>query len=238
MSEQFANFATSTISASMDGTTDPITFTVVSATDFPGSGDFRVLIEAEILKVTGVSGADFTADRAQEGTAKVAHASGSQVSHVLTAGGLTAAITGGGGAAVDDPQEFVYDSTPPALDLSGSPGNVSISPTFNQPGSLPSWVNSSGDISEAGLYRIAWNIAWASNPSTNGAWALQGDFYAPFVAQPYRIGTNYTIMNQVFEEIFALASGDVPYAFSASLDFDTTTSALLNVSPTITRLVH
>ena len=53
-------------------------------------GDFRILIESEIMKVTGVSGTTMTVARHQEGTSAAAHMSGTDVKHILTVGALDA----------------------------------------------------------------------------------------------------------------------------------------------------
>jgi hypothetical protein len=85
MAEQFKNLASSTLSADIDDSTTSIS--VVSAMGFTG-GDFRILVDSEIMKVTGVSGTTFTVVRHQEGTSATAHSNGATVKHVLTAGAL------------------------------------------------------------------------------------------------------------------------------------------------------
>lgn len=75
-------------SLNIDGSTDPVTLTVASSSSFPAVGNFRILIDSEILLVTSVSGANFTADRAQEGTSIASHLIGATVTGVLTAGSL------------------------------------------------------------------------------------------------------------------------------------------------------
>ena len=100
MAEQFANGAQTSLSAGVNNVDTAIT--VVSATGFPTTGNFRILIKAEasytdeICTVTGVSGATFTITRASEairGTqAASTHNSGAEVIHVLTAGGLASNI--------------------------------------------------------------------------------------------------------------------------------------------------
>lgn len=87
MAEQFKNLASTTLSAGIDD--DDLSFDVASAMGFTG-GDFRILIDSEIMKVTGVSGTTFTVVRAQEGTQAASHTSTTPVYHVLTAGALDA----------------------------------------------------------------------------------------------------------------------------------------------------
>jgi hypothetical protein len=90
MPEKFANNAVSQINeiGGIDGMTDPIGFTVVDASSFPSDGNFRILIDSEILLVTSVAGNDFTAERGMEGTVPVAHDHGATVRHIFTAGAL------------------------------------------------------------------------------------------------------------------------------------------------------
>jgi hypothetical protein len=61
---------------------------VNSTANFPTSANFRILIESEIMLVTGVSGTTYTGTRGQESTAAVAHTSGVPVVHILTSGAL------------------------------------------------------------------------------------------------------------------------------------------------------
>lgn len=88
--EQFANKAASNLASSI-GSGDT-TLSVVSASAFPASGNFRILIDSEIILVTAVSGTTFTVTRGAESTSAASHASGAAVTHILTAGGLNAAL--------------------------------------------------------------------------------------------------------------------------------------------------
>jgi hypothetical protein len=87
MAEQFKNLASTTLSGDIDDSTTSIS--VASAMGFTG-GDFRILVDSEIMKVTGVSGTTLTVARHQEGTSATAHTNGATVKHVLTAGALDA----------------------------------------------------------------------------------------------------------------------------------------------------
>lgn len=91
--EQFANNAQSTLSAAI--TSGATALTVASAGAFPSVPQFRIIVEDEIMLVTGVSGTTFTVTRGVEGTAAAAHATTTggnptQVTHVLTAASLAA----------------------------------------------------------------------------------------------------------------------------------------------------
>jgi hypothetical protein len=87
MAEKFKNLASTTLNGDIDDTTTSVV--VNSAMGFSG-GDFRILIESEIMKVTGVSGTTLTVARHQEGTSAAAHLSGTDVKHILTVGALDA----------------------------------------------------------------------------------------------------------------------------------------------------
>lgn len=90
--EQYTNNAQTTTTGSVNNSSDPVTFSVTSATGFPTSGQFRVIIDNEILLVTSVSGTSYTASRAQEGTTIATHSSGATVTHILTAASLKTII--------------------------------------------------------------------------------------------------------------------------------------------------
>lgn len=85
---KFTNNATTTLSGAL--TSGATSLTVASAATFPAAGDFTIIIDSEIMLVTGVAGTTFTVTRAQEGTSAAAHASGATVTHILTAAALTA----------------------------------------------------------------------------------------------------------------------------------------------------
>lgn len=85
--ERFSNDAETTLDGAI---TDVATsLTVISATAFPTEGDFRILIESEIILVTAISGEVFTIVRARESTTGVAHASAKDVIQIVTEEGLT-----------------------------------------------------------------------------------------------------------------------------------------------------
>lgn len=86
--EKYSNGAATTLAGNVDNTSDPVTISVASASTFPTTGDFRILIGTEILLVTGVSGTSFTCSRAQEGTSIASHTTGDAVTHILTAASL------------------------------------------------------------------------------------------------------------------------------------------------------
>lgn len=82
--ERLKDNPSSTLSSGVDNSTDPVTVSVASASTFPTDGNFRIIIDSEILKVTAVSGNDFTATRAQAGTSIASHSSGATVRLIIT----------------------------------------------------------------------------------------------------------------------------------------------------------
>lgn len=89
--EKFANNAQSSLTADVSNVATSVS--VLSGTTFPAAGNFRILIDAEIMLVTVITGGTtFTVTRAQEGTVAVFHANGSLVSHLWTAGALNQSI--------------------------------------------------------------------------------------------------------------------------------------------------
>jgi len=86
--ERYANNVTTTLAAS--AASGDATISVTSSSGFPSLGNFRVVIDSEILLVTSVSGATFTVTRGVEGTTAAAHASGAALGLVLTSLSLQA----------------------------------------------------------------------------------------------------------------------------------------------------
>jgi hypothetical protein len=84
--EQYANTAQSTLSGSISS--GDLTLTLASGTAFPSLGNFRIIIDAEIIKVTARSGAVLTVVRGTEGTTAAAHTSGATVTAILTAAAI------------------------------------------------------------------------------------------------------------------------------------------------------
>jgi hypothetical protein len=84
--EQFSNGGLSSLAEGID---DSVTsLTVKSAVGFPTVGNFRIVVDSEIMLVTNVQGKVFTVSRHQEGTSAASHETDAAVFHVLTAGAL------------------------------------------------------------------------------------------------------------------------------------------------------
>ena len=70
--EELVNNAQTTLNGGIGASDTSIV--VANALVFPGTGNFRLLLESELVLCTAVSGNTLTVVRAQEGTANVAHA--------------------------------------------------------------------------------------------------------------------------------------------------------------------
>lgn len=173
MTEQFANFAQTTLASSC-GSGDA-TVTVASATQFPTIGNFRLVVQtfdsngnatsnAEIMLVTSVSGNVFTVSRAQESTTALAFPSGAQAANVVTA----AVMQGlqGGGLSLN------------AYSLAGNNTNAPATaasvqfPILGTPGYVTSGVNF------AQLTQNSNNFAQLSLQNTNSGSSASSDFVA------------------------------------------------------------
>lgn len=87
MAENIANDVQGLLNAAIaDGTTTAITTT--GATGFPAA-NFRIRIDNELMLVTSTgTGTNWTVTRGVESSTGVAHANGTPIIHVLTAGGI------------------------------------------------------------------------------------------------------------------------------------------------------
>jgi len=92
MAELFVNDPQTTLAAAITST-GATTLSVVSSTGYPGTGNFRIRIDSELMLVTGVSGTTWTVTRGIESTTAATHLITSIVNHVFTAGGITQALS-------------------------------------------------------------------------------------------------------------------------------------------------
>lgn len=86
--EQYTTLGQSTLNGAINNSTTTVVLT--SAASFPAAGNFRIRVENEIMKVTGVSSNTLTVVRAQEGTSAASHADTTAVTEVLTASAIDA----------------------------------------------------------------------------------------------------------------------------------------------------
>ena len=86
--ELVANLASTTMNNGGTLSSGATSVTVTSAAAFSASGNFRILIESELIQVTAVSSNTFTLVRGVDGTTAASHADGNSVIEVVTALGL------------------------------------------------------------------------------------------------------------------------------------------------------
>jgi hypothetical protein len=88
--EQYTNSASTTLNGSINNSVTSLV--VTSATPFPTTGNFRILIDSELMLVTAVSSTTFTVTRGIESTSAASHSSGATVTEILTAGSYVQGI--------------------------------------------------------------------------------------------------------------------------------------------------
>ncbi|HEY4359387.1 MAG TPA: hypothetical protein VGN17_00360 [Bryobacteraceae bacterium] len=86
--EQYVNDPGTTLNGSINNSVTSLV--VSSATGYPTGGNFRILLESEIMLVTAVSGTTWTVTRGAESTTAASHANGVVINSVLTAGAIDA----------------------------------------------------------------------------------------------------------------------------------------------------
>lgn len=89
--EQFANTPNTQLSGAINNSVTSIT--VVSSVGFPATGNFRILLDAEIMLVTSISGTTWTVTRGDGGTTATSHGNGTQIYGVVTKEALDAIIS-------------------------------------------------------------------------------------------------------------------------------------------------
>ena len=148
------NAATTLASAVSNSQT---TLVVASAASFPATGDFRLIVEKEIMLCTGVSGVTLTVTRGVDGTTAVAHDSGKDVVHILTQSGI---------------QTFLRDNIP-MVDLSPPFRLVDSSGAFLTPDSFGT-VN----VGATPIVKMVGNALTLSRHGTSGS------TYGTFLTRP------------------------------------------------------
>jgi hypothetical protein len=81
--EQFTNAAQTTLNGALDNSQTNVV--VTSGAVFPSVGNFRVIVESEIMLATARSSNTLTVVRGYEGTSAVSHADTLLITHILTA---------------------------------------------------------------------------------------------------------------------------------------------------------
>lgn len=124
--EQYQNDSATPLNGAINNSTTTVVVTTGSV--FPSTGNFRIVIESEIMLVTARSSNTLTVVRGQEGTAAASHADGLTVQHVLTGGGLRRII---------QDNRIFNPSAPPLGVLSDGSGGILTASSFT-------WANQGG----------------------------------------------------------------------------------------------
>lgn len=89
MAETYANRAADSLASGISNS--DVSLTLVDGSEFPSTGNFRIVIEDEIILVGARSSNTLSSlTRGAEGTSAASHSSGATVTHVLTRDGLQA----------------------------------------------------------------------------------------------------------------------------------------------------
>jgi len=84
--ERTTNAGTSTLNGGINSS--QTTLTVTSAAPFSSLPQFRIIIDSEIMLVTGISGSVFTVTRGAEGSSAASHSNSATIAQIITEEGL------------------------------------------------------------------------------------------------------------------------------------------------------
>ena len=88
IAEQLSNNAASTLNGGIDNIVTSLT--VANGSVFPATGNFRIIVDSEIMICSARATNVLTVSRGQETTSAASHSNGAAVTHILTKGGLDA----------------------------------------------------------------------------------------------------------------------------------------------------
>lgn len=86
--EQYVNDPGTTLNGAINSSVTSLV--VASATGYPTSGNFRILIDSELMEVTAVSGTTWTVTRGAESSTAASHSNGAAVNAILSAAAIDA----------------------------------------------------------------------------------------------------------------------------------------------------
>lgn len=208
MSYTFANNATSTLAAAIAA--GDTSLTVASAAAFPATGNFVILIDEEIVLVTGVAGATFTISRAQEGTSAAAHDSGATVTHILSAAPLTDLYDRVTAAAA--PSAARYKLSVNQSLSTGTEATVAFDTTDREDLTGAEWSHAAGvvTINTDGWYQVSACAEYAANATGNRLLSITTDAaattYATRTVLPTATGGSDTFIT--LTTLVYLSAGD------------------------------
>jgi hypothetical protein len=105
---QYANNPSTTLAGAV--TAGATSISVASAADFPTAPQFTIIVDSEIMLVTGVAGTVWTVERGAESTVAATHNNNAAVTGVLTAGSLEGIRRGSGKMEVNGGFTNPYDT--------------------------------------------------------------------------------------------------------------------------------
>ena len=133
--EQFANNAANTLNGGINASATSLV--VTSAAGFPTQGNFRILIDSEIIIVGSVSGSTFSnLTRGAENTTAATHSNAAAVTHIVTAGSM---VKNPRSMSVVGDIEYLAAAGPAAL---AAPADGSYSLKFTS--GIPSYIAAGG----------------------------------------------------------------------------------------------
>jgi len=122
MPETFANNAIGNLNAGINSSVNTLTLQSGQGAAFPATGNFRILVDSELMLVGARSADVFSSiTRGIEGTAAAAHSNGAQVTHLITAGAL--GLFQQGAAGLVPIQDQVLNSAVGSITFSSIPGS-------------------------------------------------------------------------------------------------------------------
>lgn len=86
--ERFANNYTTTLNGAINNSTTSVVITSASGAPSTTLGNWRIIIDSEIMLVTAISGTTLTVTRGAEGSTAASHLDAASVKHIVTAASL------------------------------------------------------------------------------------------------------------------------------------------------------
>jgi hypothetical protein len=192
VAEQLVNSAASTLTAAIPDAV-ATSCTVANGTVFPATGNFRIIIDSELLLCTARTGNTLTVTRGVEATTAASHANGAAVTHVLTKGGLDQYLAEKYPPA---PAARVFHSAAQTLTTSVALPLAFDSERFDTDNIHDTVTNNSRlTCRTAGKYQITANAQWPANGT--GIRILQIRINGGTVIATTRVAGNATYGNEL-----------------------------------------
>lgn len=158
MAEQVKNFGTTVLSGGIDAST--ATVVVLDGSVFPASGNFRVVVDSEIMLCTSRTGNTLTVTRGAESSTAASHLDAAPIAHILTAGSLLTyiqeqsiqTVVAGRGVSVDvsSPKNPIVNMNGIIPAASGGTGK-----DFTSGSGIPNFVNGVSTLLQLNLSATA-----------------------------------------------------------------------------------